>query len=637
MLKLVKGEIIGNRNGYGFLKTSLFEKDIWISENQMKEYIHGDVVLARLINISWNKNNKIKIIKLLKPNKQNIIGKYHVRENLDFVLPYDNKFSFKIYVAKNKKNNNLSNSMVLIRLIQRPKKNKKAIGKIVQILGRNINVFLIKKIVLKIHNIPNLWSNKIKSELNLLKKKEIAKKNNGYKDMTHLPLVTVDEENAKDFDDAIFCEKNKNSEWVLYVAIADVSSYVKENTFLDREAFNRGNSIYIPTNEVIPMFPKEISENLCSLLPNKKKLVLICEITISEDGKLISYKHYEAKIKSVARLTYIELNDIWIGKKSLLKKYKYILKHLLNFFSFYDVLKKLKLFRKSLFLNRTEPKFILNDYFQIKKISSFTRNKAHKLIELSMLTANVVSAFFIIKNSKNALYRVHDKPNKDKIFKFQRTLELLGLKSIKNEFLIHDDYINFLKFIKNHSDKEMIQTFFLQSMKQAKYSSINIGHFGLALSEYVHFTSPIRRYSDLLIHRIIKNLISRKKDSFLEIKNIESIGNHCSMTERRAEFVSRDILEWMKCEFVKDKIKDSFVAIIYNLFKDKISIHLRDLFIDGFVYLKDLSHESYFYNGEKKQMIGKNTKKIYKIGDQLKVKILAVDSEDRRIRFDIVS
>ncbi|WP_367680147.1 ribonuclease R [Buchnera aphidicola] len=637
LLKPIEGKIIGNKDGYGFLKTSFFDKDFWISKEQMSSYIHGDIVLIRFVKISWNKNNKIKIIKLLKPNISNIIGKYCIRKNSVFVRPYDEKFNFKIYISLNNRNNNLSNSIVLINLTQRPSKNKKAIGKVIQILGKNINISLIKKIVLQTYNVPFLWSKKLEPELFLLEKNNLTQKSKNHIDMTHLPLITVDEENAKDFDDAIFCKKNKNSEWILYVAISDVSHYIKENSILDREALNRGNSIYFPTNEVIPMFPEKISEDLCSLLPYKKKLVLICEVTISENGELINYKHYKAKINSFARLTYTELNSIWKGNKILSKKYSNIIEHLLNLFTFYNVLKRLKLFKDSLFLDRVEPKFILDNYLKIKKINFFTRNKAHKLIELCMLTVNVVSTYFILKNKSKALFRVHDKPSEENLLRFKKILLSFKLDLIKNKRLTHNDYLNFLKKIKFHSDKDIIQTFFMRAMKQAKYSIVNIGHFGLALSGYVHFTSPIRRYPDLLIHRIIKSLISKKSYTFLNKNNLENLANHCSITERRAETVTKEILEWMKYEFIKDHKKKSFVAIIFNILKDRILIRLNNLFIDGFINIKNFSNLDYIYNSKKKQIIEKNTNKVYSLGSKLIVKISAIRSEDRRIQFDIVS
>ncbi|WP_343152705.1 ribonuclease R [Buchnera aphidicola] len=636
LLKPIKGEIIGHKDGYGFLKTSLFDKDFWISQQQMNPYIHGDIVLVRLVKISWSKNNKIKIIKLLKPNYQNIIGKYCIRKNSVFVHPYNKKFNFKISIPLEKKNNNLSNSMVSTKLIQRPQKNKNAVGEVVEILGQNINIFLIKKIVLQTYNIPILWSKKLKKELFLLEKNDLLKRNNDYIDMTHLPLITVDDENAKDFDDAVFCKKNKNSEWVLYVAIADVSHYIEENSVLDREALNRGNSIYFPTNEVIPMLPEKISEDLCSLIPHKKKLALICEVTITESGKLIKYKHYKAKINSFARLTYTELNSIWNGNKILSKKYNDIIEHLLNLLLFYSSLKRLILFKNSLFLNRVEPKFILDKYLKIKKVNLFIRNKAHKLIELCMLTANVVSTYFILKNKSKALFRVHEKPSKENIFRFRKILQSLGLNIIKNNSPTYNDYLNFLKEIRFRSDREVIQIFFLRAMKQAKYSSINAGHFGLSLPGYVHFTSPIRRYPDLLIHRIIKNLISKKKFVFFNKNNLENIANHCSMTERRAELASKEVLEWMKYEFIKNKMKNTFVAIIFNILKDEIIVRLKNLFIDGFIKIKKLSTDNYIFNNKKKEIIRKHTNKVYSLGGKLLVKISAIHSEDRRIQFDIV-
>lgn len=647
--KLVEGKVIGHRDGYGFLRTEVLKDDLWLSSDQMKLCIHGDIILAHIVKSDRKGRNSAKVLKILHPNNMLIVGKYYVNNKIKFVIPDDTRFNFKIFINSSSIGAISIGSIVVVKLQNHSMRCHKIQGLIVEILGKKMNTHLSIDIALRKHSIPYLWSQEVKEEV-----RKIKSKINNYDikhriDLRHLPFFTIDDKDARDFDDAVFCKKINNTEegWNLFVAIADVSHYVKPDTILDKSALERGTSIYFPSL-VIPMLPEKISTDLCSLKPHTDRLCLVCEISLSNKGELISYKHYKSIIRSHGRFTYDEIFKIWNGDSFLCLKYKNLLKDIQNLSYLKNALNRFNISKRGIYFNNIESKFILDSNLRIKHICPNIRNDAHKFIESCMILANSVSADFVEKYKYPVLFRNHDRPTKDNVVNFRLILKELGLTLSGGDTPESIHYSDLLKKISIRPDFEMIQSILLRSMKQAVYSPENRGHFGLCLSSYVHFTSPIRRYPDLLLHRVIKVLISKdkkfflnKNDSFLintyNTKKITKIGVHCSVTERRADEASRDVVDWLKCDFMQKKIGNVLTGVISNVTSFGFFVRLNQFFIDGLVHIASLDDDYYCLDSLGFKLIGKFHKNTYCLGDILKVKVMSVNLNERKIELSLYS
>ncbi|MBS0032545.1 MAG: ribonuclease R, partial [Candidatus Baumannia cicadellinicola] len=495
---LLRGTVIGHRDGFGFLRVSGRKEDLYLSVEQMKIVIHGDIVIAALSQGEhYNKGRReARIIRVLIPKNQPIVGKFYVDTNRAFVVPDDSRLSFKIIIPPADRNNADVGCLVVVQLIQRPNRNIKAIGKIVEVLGDHINTSMVVDIALRSYALPYIWPPEVEEQAATFTKEvpEVVKRSRV--DLRMLPLVTIDGEEARDFDDAVYCEK-KSSGWRLWVAIADVSYYVRPHTPLDNEARNRATSIYFPS-QVIPMLPEILSHSLCSLNPQVDRLCMVCEMTISAQGKLSSYKFYEAIINSKARLTYNNVWQILQGNQQLCTYYAQLVQPLNNLHTMSLKLEQARIQRGGISFDTEETQFIFNAEQRIERIELVVRNEAHKLIEECMILANIAAARFIEKNKEPALYRVHDRPSNDNITLLRAILGKRGLNLGGGDQPQPKDYAEIMSVVSRRTDYEMLRTMLLRSMKQAIYDPENRGHFGLALQAYTHFTSPIRRYSDLV-------------------------------------------------------------------------------------------------------------------------------------------
>ncbi|QCO71103.1 ribonuclease R [Buchnera aphidicola] len=646
-LKVVKGKVIGHRDGYGFLRTETLKDDLWLSSEQMKSCIHGDVILAYIVNDHRKRRSSARFLTLLQPNNMLIVGRYYINNKIRFVIPDDTRFSFKIFIFSDIKEDISVGSIVVVKLKQHPIRNKKIEGWIVEILGKEMGTDLAVDIALRTHSIPSSWSEEIKTQLYKISNKINQRDLKDRVDLRHLPFFTIDDEDARDFDDAIFCKRKENLEegWNLWVAIADVSFYIKPNTPLDKEALERGTSIYFPSS-VIPMLPEKISTDLCSLNPHVERLCLICEMSLSNTGELISYKHYEGIICSHGRFTYDEIFKIWNGDILLRAKYKKFLTDIENLSCLQKILNKDNISKKGIYFENIEPKFILNSNSRIENIYQNVRNDAHKFIESCMILANIASAYFVEKHKHPVLFRNHDRPKKDNVISFRLFLNELGLKLSGGDIPESTHYSNLLKHVSNRPEYEMIQTILLRSMKQAVYSPDNRGHFGLSLSSYVHFTSPIRRYPDLILHRVIKYLLLKNENmsignydfsaSYLySTSEMKKIGVHCSITERRADEANRDVIDWLKCDFMHKKIGYILNGVISNVTSFGFFVRLNQFFIDGLVHIDSLDDDYYYFDSLGFKLIGKSSKNTYCLGDTLQVKVISVNLNERKIELSL--
>ena len=486
----------------------------------------------------------------------------------------------------------------------------------------------------------------MKSRLSTLGEEVPEEAKEGRVDLRDLPLVTIDGEDARDFDDAVYCQAKKGGGWRLWVAIADVSYYVRPNTALDKEAINRGNSVYFPS-QVVPMLPEVLSNGLCSLNPQVDRLCMVCEMTISASGKLSSYKHYEAVMNSHARLTYNKVSDILEGNEELRERYHALVPDLQELHNMYQVLKVARENRGAIEFESTETKFIFNELRKIERIEPVVRNDAHKIIEECMILANIASASFVEKAKEPALYRVHDTPGEERLTGFRDFLGELGLNLTGGFTPTPTDYADLIKAIGERPDKELIQTMLLRSMKQAVYNADNAGHFGLALQRYAHFTSPIRRYPDLLLHRAIKYLIAKNEGINTDrstptggyhytFDEMDFYGEQCSMTERRADDATRDVSDWLKCEYMQDHVGEELDGVIANVTGFGFFVRLSELHIDGLVHISSLANDYYQFDPLGQRLVGESSGLIYRLGDTVKVKVLAVNLDDRQIDFEVV-
>lgn len=645
-LELLQGTVIGHRDGFGFLRVEGSTCDYYLSTEQMKTVVHGDIVIAKFQEDDKRGRREVRIIRILMPKIRQIVGRLFLDSGNIFVVPDDSRINFNIFISHENMIDAKIGFIVVVELIQRPTRYSKAIGKVIEILGDKMGTIMAINIALRTHEIPYIWSHEVEKQISVLKKDISEDDKLGRIDLRSFPFMTIDGEDANDFDDAVYCEKIHNIGWRLWVAISDVSYYVPINTPLDKEANRRATSIYFPS-KVIPMLPEVLSNGLCSLNPKVDRLSIVCEMNISYEGILLSYKFYEAVIHSNARLTYNNAWKILQGNKNLRANYRQIIKPLSQLYEMYQALEKARVRRGGISFETDEAKFIFNNDLRIDRIECVTRNNAHKLIEECMIMANIAAARFVEKNKEPALYRVHDRPSQDRISLLRTILSEFGLILGGRENPEPKDYADMMALISKKPGYEILQTMLIRSMKQAIYHSENRGHFGLALQTYAHFTSPIRRYPDLLLHRAIKYQLGKQNINkelaintggwHYELSEMLRFGIHCSVSERRADEATRDVNDWLKCDFMKNYVGKRFIGIITTVTGFGFFVRIKDLFIDGLVHVSSLDNDYYRYDNTSQRLIGESSGCIYRIGDIVKIRVAAVYMENRRIDFSIIS
>lgn len=635
---VITGVVIGHRDGFGFLKPDEGDKDLYIPYHEMRKLFHGDVVEARVTESSDAKGRQeVRILDVLQPRKDKIIGRIFVEKSVITVIPEDARISHEIIIPSDKRLGARQGQMVIVDIIQRPTKRTTPLGKITEVLGEHMAPGMEIQVALHQHDLPHSWSEELLKEISSLTPEvdEDAKK--GRIDLRELPLVTIDGEDARDFDDAVYCRPEKDGGWRLWVAIADVSYYVRPGTALDGEAIKRGNSVYFP-NQVIPMLPEVLSNGLCSLNPDVDRLCMVSEMTISANGKLQDAKFYPAVMNSHARFTYTKVAAILEGDKELRQQYDERVGDLEELHRLYHSLVVARRGRGAIEFETEEVRFIFNADRKIDSVEPVVRNDAHKIIEECMILANVATAEFVTKHEKPGLYRVHDKPNEEKYNNLVKYLSELGIELTKKDEPTSADFGEIIAKVADRPDHELIQTMLLRSMKQAVYQCENLGHFGLALPAYSHFTSPIRRYPDLVIHRVIKAILENQENStvnagFYEYDQQEAseLGEHCSMTERRADDATREVSDWLKCEFMQDHVGDTFTGVIATVTNFGFFVRLQDFHIEGLVHISSLGKDYYSHDEVRMCLVGENSKKKYHVGDILEVQVAAVNLEEKKI------
>ncbi|MET2901437.1 ribonuclease R [Vibrio rotiferianus] len=648
-LEMVKGYVIGHKDGHGWVRPEGSvgkDNDIVLPHHQMKHIIHGDYVLVQPTDNSKRGRREGRLVRVLEERNTQIVGRFFLEYGYSYVVPDDSRISQDILIPNEHKAGARMGNVVVIEITDRGSRSRGMMGKVVEVLGENMAPGMETQIAIRTHQIPHDWPAAVDKQIENLGEEVPEEAKEGRVDLRDLPLVTIDGEDARDFDDAVYCEKKKSGGWRLWVAIADVSYYVRTDSALDKEAINRGNSVYFPS-QVVPMLPEVLSNGLCSLNPQVDRLCMVCEMTISDTGKLSGYKHYEAVMNSHARLTYNKVGAILEGDEELRMRYHAVVPHLEELHAMYKVLKEARDNRGAIEFETVEAKFIFNADRKIESIEPVIRNDAHKIIEECMILANIASASYVEKAKEPALYRVHESPGELRLQGFRDFLGELGLDLKGGLEPSPTDYADLVKQIAERQDKELIQTMLLRSMKQAVYNADNAGHFGLALKRYAHFTSPIRRYPDLLLHRAIKYLIAkeegRNQDRWTStggyhysFDDMDFYGEQCSMTERRADDATREVADWLKCEYMQDHVGDELDGVIANVTSFGFFVRLTELHIDGLVHISTLANDYYQFDPIGQRLIGESFGNIYRLGDAVKVKVLAVNLNDKQIDFELI-
>ena len=621
---LLTGTVIANPKGFGFVALDKGGKDLRLTSQQMKLVFHGDKIRVRLLN----KKLDAEIVEVLETVKT-LVGRLHLDGKKPYVVVDDRRIKHNIEITE-LIDGCLDNQVVVVEMLSSPTIDSDAKGKISSIIGNYLDEGVEVDSAIYRHQIPAVFSEKALKESAQLPTKVIPKDKKNRIDITKLELITIDGEDSRDFDDAVYAEPTKNG-WKLLVAIADVSHYVKEGSELDSESYERGNSVYFP-HRVVPMLPEAISNGLCSLNPKVERLSMVCEMSIDPLGELLDYKFYSAVMLSHARLTYTQVNEMLENKKSSLRKtFSNVADNIDFLYGLYKTLRISRQKRGVMDFDRIESQILFDNKGKIKDIVASSRNDAHRLIEECMLMANQAAAKFLQKNNEDFLYRSHPKPTAEKVELTQKFLTAIGLTL---EGGIEPESRNFAKVLKQakgRDDENIIKTVVLRTMKQATYTPVNEGHFGLAFEDYAHFTSPIRRYPDLLVHRAIKRVLnntSREPSG----KMIE-FGTHLSMTERRADDASRDVEQWLKCEYMRDKVGESFHGVISGVAGFGLFVELSEVYVEGLVSIRDLKDDYFIFDDVHHQLKGQRGGKIYRLGDMIKVKVASVNLDDRKIDF----
>ncbi|NXZ85094.1 ribonuclease R [Haemophilus influenzae] len=643
-LDLFKGTVIGHREGFGFLQVDGKKDDLFIPNHQMQRVIHGDFVLAQPAGLDRRGRREVRIVRVLESRKKQIVGRFFLENGFSYVVPDDSRIGRDILVPNEHRNGARMGQVVVVELQERSASFNQPIGVITEILGDNMAKGMEVEIALRNHDIPHKFPSAVEKYVKKFTEEIPEEAKKGRVDLRNLPLVTIDGEDARDFDDAVYCEKHGKG-WKLWVAIADVSYYVCLRSALDVEAHNRGNSVYFP-NRVVPMLPEILSNGLCSLNPQVDRLCMVCEMKISARGKLTDYRFYEAVMNSHARLTYTKVAKMLEGDEELRTRYQGLVPHLEELHHLYQALLNARKQRGAIDFETIETKFIFNAMGRIERIEPVVRNDAHKIIEECMILANIAAANFMEKHKEPALYRIHATPSEEKLTSFRTFLSEFGLTLEGGLKPTTKDYAALLEKVKERPDHELIQTMLLRSLSQAVYHADNIGHFGLALEEYAHFTSPIRRYPDLTLHRGIKYLLAKEQGVkrkttdtggyHYSFDEIDLLGNHCSMTERRADDATREVADWLKCEYMQDHVGEEFSGVISSVTGFGLFVRLDDLFIDGLVHISTLENDYYQFDAAKQRLIGENSGMQYRLGDKVRIKVEAVHLENKMVDFSLM-
>lgn len=629
---------MGHADGFGFLIPDDGSADLFVLPREMRALMHNDRVVVQIAGVDRRGKREVAVVRVLERNTHQIVGRLFKEQGCTFVVADNKKIVHNILIPKEALLGAKKGQMVVAEIIKQPTQRYQPIGKIIEILGNHLAPGMEIDVAIRSHELPHEWSLELEAEIqNLSAEVPIEAKQNRI-DLRETPLITIDGEDARDFDDAVYCKKTPKG-WKLLVAIADVSHYVRPNTALDIEAKNRSTSVYFP-EQVIPMLPEILSNGLCSLNPNVDRLCMVCEMYINHEGELIRSRFFEAVMRSHARMTYTEVAAILQNKSAALKdKYKPILPHIQELFALYTAMSAARVRRGTMDFDTQETKIVFGEQRKIEQIVPVERNDAHKLIEEFMISANRAAARFLNRKKIPRLLRVHNAPKAEKLLTLRSFLGEMGLHLGGADKPTPLDFMAVIQAAKDRPDAHLIQTVLLRSMSQAVYSPENKGHFGLALDAYAHFTSPIRRYPDLLVHRAIRHCLAGKPvANFLYgVPDMVHLGEHCSSNERRADEATREVMNWLKCEYMLDKVGQKFVGTISAVTGFGFFVELKQIYVEGLVHISNLPQDFFHFDVVAHQLKGERTGLCYRLGNEVRVKVARVNLADKKIDFELLT
>ncbi|MEE8513892.1 MAG: ribonuclease R [Gammaproteobacteria bacterium] len=636
-MDLVRGRVIGHADGYGFLVPDDGSADLFLSAKEMRSLLHGDQAVIHLIGLDHRGRRLGALVEVLNRANHQVVGRYFQESGIGFVVPDNKRIHQDILIPEHAAGGARSGQFVLAEIIEQPDRHRQPIGRVVEVIGDHMAPGMAVDVAIRAHGLPCDWPDAVTREGKDLGEPILDQIMRQREDIRDLSLVTIDGEDARDFDDAVYCERTSRG-WRLLVAIADVSHYVLPGTALDEEARGRGNSVYFP-DRVIPMLPEVLSNGLCSLNPMQDRLCMVCELTIDAKGRTERFRFFEGIMRSAARLTYTEVAGMLInGDPRLVKKYRTLISPLEDLYALYSLLLKRRQARGAIDFETTETRIVIGEDGRIEMIAPLVRNDAHRMIEEFMLAANVAAAEFLKKHRLPTLYRVHDAPGAEKLndlhaFLAEFELRLGGGKKPKAK-----DYADLIGRVRGRPDAHLIETVLLQSLEMAVYSPENIGHFGLGFDAYAHFTSPIRRYPDLLVHRAIRHrLRGRAREEFAyDWDRMRFLGERCSMTERRADEATRDAEQRLKCEYMLDKVGEVFDGLVTAVTSFGLFVELDKIYVEGLVHVTALRSDYYHFDPVAHILRGERTGKSYRLRDRVTVRVVRADLDERKIDFEIV-
>jgi ribonuclease R len=668
----VEGTVQGHRDGHGFVVVEGGESDIYLAPQEMRAVLHRDRVRVRVVRHDRKGRPEGRVLEILERRRTPIIGRLLLENGVWVVAPEDKRYGQDILIPKNATAKAEAGQVVAVELTEPPSLHSQPVGRITEVLGDIDDPGMEIEIAVRKYEVPHRFSAETLAQTGKLPDKVRAVDMKHRIDLTDVPLVTIDGEDARDFDDAVYCEParvGRRKGWRLLVAIADVSHYVKPGDPLDDDAYERATSVYFP-RRVIPMLPEKLSNGLCSLNPDQNRLSMVCDMLVDAAGEVAAYQFYPAVILSHARLTYTEVAAVLANTRGPeAQRRASLVPHLLHLHEVYRVLLKQRAVRGAIDFETTETQIVCDDNGRIEKIVPRVRTEAHRLIEEAMLAANVCAADFIHEHRHPSLYRVHEGPTPEKRVALQAYLRSLGLNLSVSDEPKPAELQALAQQTRDRPDAAQIHSMLLRSMQQAIYTPINSGHFGLAYDAYTHFTSPIRRYPDLLVHRVIKGVLGGRKYGLVVKSSIpgaaqplrrrpggpsakpmprpegiaprdleawEAAGAHCSANERRADEASRDVEAWLKCKFMRDRLGEEYAGTVSAATSFGLFVQLDDLYVEGLIHITELGGEYFRYDEVRQELRGERTGVRYAVGVRIRVQVSRVDLDGRRIDFRLV-
>ncbi|HEU4603531.1 MAG TPA: ribonuclease R [Steroidobacteraceae bacterium] len=635
-LPLIVGVVSAHKDGHGMLLPDDRSAPIFLSPRQMLEVIHGDRVAVRISGKDHKGRPEGSIVKVLERGTEQIVGRLYDEEGICFLVPDNPRIGHRVLIPRDRLNGAQSGQVVLAKVVEQPSRTAQPLGHVTRVLGEHLAPGMETDIAIHSHGLPFEFPSAAIEEAEVFGDSVAAGAKRDREDVRELSLVTIDGEDARDFDDAVYCEPIRGG-WKLIVAIADVGHYVARDSALDREAQDRGTSVYFP-NRVLPMLPEALSNGLCSLNPLVDRLCLACEMRVNEEGKVTRARFFEGVMRSHARLTYTKVaaylaNPLATHEPEVLTVGP-MLKELHELFR---ALHRARLRRGALDFDAPELKVHFDAHGKIAALVETTRNDAHRLIEECMIAANVQAAKFLKKHRIPTLFRVHGQPEEDRLEQLHQFLQGFGITLPRDRELESKDLAAVLQRVNGIEESHLVETVVVRSMPQAVYQPDNIGHFGLALTEYAHFTSPIRRYPDLMVHRGIRHVLQGgDAESFIwSHAAMMVLGQRCSFTERRADDATRDALSWLKCEYMRDKLGEEFDTVVTSVVDFGLFVRVKGMQIDGLVHVSALGADYFTRDRSGFRMVAARSGRVFKLGDHLRVRLINVVIDERKIDFEL--